>query len=507
MLETLSRGFESARERLQGVQKLSEEAVEEALRDVRTSLLEADVDLTVVKDFLGRVKERALGEKIATRVRDAQGRTHRITPGQHFVKVCQEELTALMGPVDPSLARGKNGVTSVMLIGLQGVGKTTVAAKLAHYMKTRQQRRPLLVAADVQRPAAVLQLKRLGERIGVPVHAGIEGATPAGICQAAVQRARTERCDAILFDTAGRLAIDEALMAELEEIERTTQPANRILVCDALMGRDAVNVAQAFSERLALDGVILTKLDGDARGGAALAVKAVTGVPIKFLGTGEDVERLEPFRPEGLASRILGMGDIVGLVEDFEQVVDEKQAEEDAERLLAGKFGMDDLLTQLRTIQKMGPLKEVFAKLPMFGGMAEQADERELVRVEAMIQSMTQGERKRPDIIDRSRASRIARGSGMQTSQVRDLVKRFGQMREMMAALGGGAGGGPLSRVPGMGNLAGAGPGGMDPAALLGGGLPGRAGGVSRAQQAKSRKRSKQKRKQARKDRKKGRRK
>ena len=503
MLETLSRGFESARDRLQGVQKLSEESVEAALRDVRMSLLEADVDLSVVKDFLARVKQKSLGGKVATRAKDAQGRTHRITPGQQFVKVCQEELEALMGPVDTSLSRGKSGVVSVMLVGLQGVGKTTVAAKLANHLKTKQQRRPLLVAADVQRPAAVLQLQRLGERIGVPVHAGAPGATPAGICRAAAQRARSEGRDAIVYDTAGRLAIDDALMAELDEIEAATQPANRILVCDALMGRDAVNVAKAFSERLELDGVILTKLDGDARGGAALAVKAVTGVPIKFLGTGEDLERLEAFRPEGLASRILGMGDIVGLVEDFEAVVDEQKAEEDAERLLAGRFGMDDLLEQLRTIQKLGPLKEVFAKLPMFGGMAEQADERELVRVEAMIQSMTKQERKQPDLIDKSRASRIARGSGLQQSQVRDLVKRFGQMREMMASLGGAGGGGLLGRIPGMGRLAGA--GGLDPAML--GGLPeAGAGGRSKAQIAKARSKGKKKRKQARKDRKKGRR-
>jgi signal recognition particle subunit SRP54 len=504
MLETLSRGFESARERLRGVQKLGEDNVEEALRDVRMSLLEADVDFAVVKDFLARVKERCVGEKVQTRVRDGQGRIHRVTAGQHFVKVCQEELAALMGPVDTSLARAKNGVVSVMLIGLQGVGKTTIAAKLAHYMKTRQQRRPLLVAADVQRPAAVLQLQRLGERIGVPVHTGAEGATPAGICQAARMRARNEGRDAILYDTAGRLAVDESLMAELEEIERTVEPANRLLVCDALMGRDAVNVARTFSERLALDGVVLTKLDGDARGGAALAVKAVTGVPIKFLGTGEAVDRLEPFRPEGLASRILGMGDVVGLVEDFEAVVDEQKAEEDAERLLQGKFGMDDLLEQLKTIQKMGPLKEVLGKLPMFGNVAAQADDRELVRVEAMIRSMTRQERKRPELIDKSRAGRIARGSGMQSSQVRDLVKRFGQMREMMAALGGS--GGMLSKMPGMGNLAGAGagPGGLDPSALLGGGG---GGGRGRAAAARDRSRQKKKRKQARKDRKKGRRK
>ena len=502
MLETLSRGFVSARERLQGVQKLGEQNVEEALRDVRASLLEADVDLAVVKDFLARVKERCLGDKVATRVRDAQGRVHRITAGQHFIKACQDELVALMGPVDSSLARSQSGVVSVMLIGLQGVGKTTVAAKLAVWLQNKQQRRPLLVAADVQRPAAVLQLQKLGERIGVPVHAGAPGATPAGICAAAAQRARTEGRDAIVFDTAGRLAVDDELMAELSEIERVTKPANRILVCDALMGRDAVNVAKAFRERLALDGVILTKLDGDARGGAALAVKAVTGVPIKFLGAGEDLERLEAFRPEGLASRILGMGDIVGLVEDFEAVVDEQQAEEDAERLLAGRFGMDDLLGQLRTIQKMGPLKEIFAKLPMFGGMAEKADERELVRVEAMIQSMTPAERKQPELIDKSRATRIARGSGMQSGQVRDLVKRFGQMREMMAALGGS---GMLGKLPGMGRLAGAGAAGLDPQALLGGG-PARGGG-SRAQAGRDRSRDKKKRKQARKDRKKGRRK
>ncbi|MBW2445732.1 MAG: signal recognition particle protein [Deltaproteobacteria bacterium] len=510
MLETLSRGFENARDRLQGVQKLSEASLEEALRDVRMSLLEADVDLAVVKEFLAGVKAKSLGDKVATRVKDAQGRMHRITPGQQFVKACQEELEALMGPVDTSLARGKSGVVSVLLIGLQGVGKTTVAAKLASYLLNKQQRRPLLVAADIHRPAAVLQLQRLGERIGVPVHAGAEGATPAGICRAAAQRARTEGRDAIIYDTAGRLAIDDELMGELDEIQAATQPANRILVCDALMGRDAVNVAKAFSERLDIDGVILTKLDGDARGGAALAVKAVTGIPIKFLGTGEDVDRLEVFRPEGLASRILGMGDIVGLVEDFESVVDEKTAEEDAERLLTGKFGMDDLLTQLRTIQKMGPLKEVFSKMPMFGGMAEQADEKELVRVEAMIQSMTKQERKQPDVIDKSRASRIARGSGMQQSQVRDLVKRFGQMREMMAALGGGGAGGLLGKIPGMGNLAGAGAGagGFDPSMLAGlqDGMGG-AVGPGKAQAAKARSKGKKKRKQARKDRKKGRRK
>jgi signal recognition particle subunit SRP54 len=503
MLETLTQGFSAARERLSGIRELSEENIDESLRDVRMSLLEADVDLGIVKDFLARVKERSLGVRVATRVRDASGRSVRITPGQHFVKACEEELVALMGPVDSTLSHDKRGIASVMLIGLQGVGKTTVAAKLASHLK-KQNRRPLLVAADVQRPAAVLQLQQLGARIDVPVHVGAPGEGPAEICAAAAARAAKEGFAAVIYDTAGRLAVDEDLMRELERIAEVTRPANTLLVCDSLMGRDAVNVASTFAERLALDGVILTKLDGDARGGAALAVKAVTGVPIKFLGTGESLDRLEPFRPEGLASRILGMGDIVGLVRDFEEVVDEKEAEEDAERLLKGRFGLDDLLKQLKTIQKMGPLREVFARMPMFGGLADQVDERELVRVESLIRSMTPAERADPDLIDRSRAKRIARGSGRRSSDVRALVDRFGQMREMMGALG--SGGGLLGRIPGMGKLAGA--GGMDPSALMAaageGGGRGRAGGVREA--SRRRARQKGKRKQARKARRKNRR-
>jgi signal recognition particle subunit SRP54 len=501
MLETLTRGFEAAREKLRGVQELREENVETALRDVRASLLEADVDFAVVKDFLARVKERALGEKVETRARDAQGRRLRVTPGQHFVAVCEAELVRLMGPVDPGLARDPRGCTSVLLLGLQGVGKTTVAAKLARHLAA-QGRRPLLVAADVQRPAAVLQLQQLGERIGVAVHAGAPGETAPAICAAAAARARAEGFDAVVYDSAGRLAIDDELMAEIGEIARAAQPANRILVCDALMGRDAVNVARAFHERVPLDGLVLTKLDGDARGGAALAVKAVTGVPIKFLGTGETLERLEPFRPEGLASRILGMGDVVGLVRDFEAVVDEQQAEADAQRILAGRFGMDDLLAQLRTLQKMGPLRDVLARLPMFGSLAQQVDEGELGRVQAMIHSMTRVERADPGVIDKSRAARIARGSGRRTREVLDLVQRFAQMRSVMGSLGGG--GGLLGRVPGLGRLAGAGAGG-DPMALL----QGAGAAQPRASRAGDRRKDRErrsKRKQARKDRKKGRR-
>jgi signal recognition particle subunit SRP54 len=386
------------------------------------------------------------------------------------------------------------------------VGKTTVAAKLARYL-ARRDLRPLLVAADVRRPAAVLQLQRLGAQIDVPVHVGREGEAPEAICAAAARRARGEGFRAIVYDTAGRLAIDDELMRELEQVAVATGAANTLLVCDALMGRDAVNVARAFAERIALDGLVLTKLDGDARGGAALAVKAVTGVPIKFIGTGETLDRLEEFRPEGLASRILGMGDVVGLVKDFESVVDDeeaREAEEDAERLLRGRFGMDDLLKQLRMIQRMGPFRDVLAKLPMFGQMADQADEGALHRVEAMICSMTPDERKRPEIITRSRATRIARGSGTRSKEIRDLVGRFHQMREMMSALG--SGGGLLGKIPGMGRLAGA--GGLDPATLLAGGLPG--AGARRASPAVPARRraqqQKKKRKQARKDRRKSRR-
>ncbi len=513
MLETLTQGFKSARERLAGVRELSDTNVDEALLSVRASLLEADVDLGVVKDFLARVKERCVGERVETRVKTADGRVLQVTPGQHFVAACEQELSALMGPVDASLAKDASGAISILLLGLQGVGKTTVAAKLARYL-AKQGRKPLLVAADVYRPAAAEQLAQLGASIGVPVYREDGNPDAVAICRAGLARALAEGRDAILYDTAGRLAIDDELMRELEAINAAVAPANRILVCDALMGRDAVNVAGAFAARLALDGLVLTKLDGDARGGAALAVKAKTGVPIKFLGTGETLDRLEEFRPEGLASRILGMGDVVGLVKDFEEVVDAKQAEADAERMLKGQFGMDDLLAQLRTISKLGPLKDVLGKLPMFGDLAGKVDERELHRVQAIIQSMTRSERAKPELINDSRATRIARGSGRGKSDVHELVKRFRQMRDMMGMLGGamggmagGGAGGLLSRIPGMGRFAGAGagggmPAGMDPMAMLGG-MGNRH--MRRQQKSLDKNAAKKKRKQANDSRRKGR--
>jgi signal recognition particle subunit SRP54 len=503
VLETVTQGFKNATERLRGVRELDEKSIDEALRDVRMSLLEADVDLKVTRSFLERVKERGLGEKIKTRVKDRSGRKHRITPSQHFIKICEEELTELMGPVDSSLAKS-GGLVSIMLAGLQGVGKTTIAAKLAVHLQ-KQGKKPLLVAADIYRPAAIDQLKTLGASIDVPVHQGAEGELPPAICAAALARARREGFSAIIYDTAGRLAVDDALMVELEEIVRLVAPANKLLVCDALMGRDAVNVASAFAERIELDGVVLTKLDGDARGGAALAIKAVTGVPIKFLGTGETVDRLEEFRPEGLASRILGMGDVVGLVKDFEQVVDEKEAEEDAERILKGSFGLDDLLKQMRMIQKLGPLKDVFAKMPMFGQVADQVDDGELKKVESMIQSMTRAERSNPKLIDKSRAGRIARGCGRTVADIEGLVGRFMQMRKMMGSLG--KQGGLLSRLgggaPALGGAPGMmPPGGMDPSMLFG--TPGRSGATKKRQDPKAKK---NKRKQQQKSRKKKRKK
>jgi len=506
LLETVTQGFHAATEKLRGVKELNEDNIAAALRDVRTSLLEADVDFDVVQDFLAGVKQGCLGHKVETRTRDSSGRRVRSAPGQQFVKICEKELVALMGPVDPGLEKAR-GATSIMLIGLQGVGKTTVAAKLARHLE-KQKIRPLLVAADIYRPAAIDQLETLGESIGIPVHRGRDGQSPSEICRAAADRARDERLNGIIYDTAGRLAVDDGLMTELEQIVASVEPANTLLVCDSLMGRDAVNVARAFKQRIDIDGIVMTKLDGDARGGAALAVKAATGVPIKFLGTGETVDKLEEFRPEGLASRILGMGDVVGLVQDFEEVVDEKQAEADAERLLKGQFTLDDLVTQLKTIRKMGSLKEVLGKLPGMGSMAEQVDETELGRVQSLIHSMTPQERREPDLIDKSRAQRIAGGSGRQPKEVHQLVERFDQMKALLSAMGGSGGkgllGGGMPSLPGMGGGFAA-AGNADPMAMFA--APesgGRARGRERARNTDNRKKSK--RKQARKARRRGRR-
>ncbi len=472
MLETLTRGFRSAKQRLSGVAELTDDVIDEALRDVRMSLLEADVEFNVTKSFLERVRDKARGEQVKLRATSKDLGTIKITPEQAFVKICQDELTAMMGPVDTDVRWAKKGPTGIMMVGLQGSGKTTTVGKLARWLEKKHKKRPMLVAADVYRPAAVEQLKVLGQKLSMPVFA-IEGGTPPDICEQGMREAAKKNCDVVIFDTAGRLAIDEPLMHELQEIDRRCQPGNIYLVLDAMIGQDSVKTAAVFHDKLNLDGVILTKLDGDARGGAALSVKEVTGKPIKFLGMGESLDKLEEFRPEGLASRILGMGDIVGLVKDFEDVVDAEKAEEDAVRMLKGKFDMADFLEQIRVIKKMGSMKDLFEKMPFFGGELPEGvnmDDRELIKIEAMINSMTAEERRKPEKFvvtsweeitsqagkktkrksadyDPNRVKRVARGSGRGEAEVKELLHKFAMMRQMMVQLG--ASTGLLGRIPG----------------------------------------------------------
>src|SRR5689334_12649475 len=474
MFETLTKGFRTAKQKFQGVAELDESTVDEALKDVRTALLEADVGFDVVQDFCKRVRDKAVGVIVKVKA-SSKEKTRRVTPEDHFVKLCHDELVELMGPVDTSIKFAKKGPTGIMLVGLQGSGKTTTVGKLAHFLE-KQHRRPLLVAADVYRPAAIDQLKIIGEKLDIPVFAD-PAAKPPDICERAVQYAAERGRDVILFDTAGRLAIDEPLMQELSQIDQRVHPGNILLIVDAMIGQDAVGTAKAFNERLNLDGVILTKLDGDARGGAALSVKAVTGKPIKFVGMGEASDRLEEFRPDGMASRILGRGDVVGLIQQFEDVVDEEKAEQDAVRMLKGKFDMNDFYEQIGVLKKMGPLKDMVDKIP---GISEampegaQVDDRELGRIGSMISSMTDDERRHPErfvvtsweevveggkrkkkrsaFYDMSRLGRVAKGSGRRENEVADLLNRFAMMRQMMMQLGQSTG--LLGKIPGFKQLA-----------------------------------------------------
>ncbi len=452
MLETVTKGFRAAKNRLVGKTEITPEMVDESLREIRVSLLEADVAFEVVKKFVARVREKAIGEVVQTSVTAKGGRRIKVSPEDHFVKICHDELETLMGPVDVSLKlKPKGQVSGVMMVGLQGSGKTTTAAKLAQYL-IKQGKRPLLVAADVYRPAAVDQLQVLGARLEIPVFFE-PNVQPPQLAEKGYAAAREQKCDVVLIDTAGRLAIDEQLMTELESIKAAVQPDNILLICDAMIGQDAVRTAAEFDRRLALDGFILTKLDGDARGGAALSIKEVTGKPIKFLGIGESLDKLEEFRPDGLASRILGFGDIVGLMKDFESVVDEEKAEEDAKKLLSGNFSMRDFVDQIRTVRKMGPLKDLLEKFPIFGEMTEQLnpDEKELGKIEALFDSMTEKERLRPTLIDDSRMERIANGSGRKKSDVKELMQKFSMMQQVMGSIGQNPG--LLGRIPGFKQL------------------------------------------------------
>ena len=457
MFEALTKGFREAQNRLAGLTELNPKNVQAALKEVRLSLLEADVELGVVKRFLATVEEKSLGQTVQTRVRHG-GETHKVSAGDQFVRICHEELVAMMDHEGEPVVFADSGPTGVMMVGLQGSGKTTTTAKLARWFE-KQGKSPLLVAADMQRPAAVEQLKVLGASLSIPVF-NIEGGTPLEICTAAREEAKKQGKDVIIYDTAGRLAIDEALMEELKSIKAAVLPQNIFLVIDAMIGQDSVKTARGFNDRLDVTGVILTKLDGDARGGAALSVKEVTGAPLIFVGMGETTDKLEPFRAEGMASRVLGMGDVVGLMQDFEEVVDQKKAEADAARMMQGQFTLDDFLNQVRTIQKMGSLKDLMEKIPGLGGMmppgaAANLDDSELGRIEAMIQSMTRAEREDPNVLVRepSRVTRIAKGSAQPPEGVSELVQRFLFMRQMMGGMGGGDPGGLLSKIPGMGGL------------------------------------------------------
>jgi len=454
MLDSLTEGFRNVRLRMAGQAKISEEDINQAVRDVRVSLLEADVDYGVVNGFIERVKERSLGEVVTLKAKTKKKDLLKVTPGDHFVRICHEELVGLMGPVDVELEYANKGPTAIMMVGLQGSGKTTTSGKLARYLKSKG-KKPMLVAADTYRPAAVQQLMVLGRKLNIPVFS-LRGMKPPDLCAMAMQQAASVGRDVVILDTAGRLAIDDELMGELSDIHARTKPRNVLFVCDAMIGQDAVRTAKSFHDRLALNGFVLTKLDGDARGGAALSIKEVTGVPVKFVGMGEGLDRLEEFRPEGLASRILGMGDVVGLMKDFEDVVDTEKAEADAEKLLSGDFNFDDFLEQMRTIQKMGPLQEVFDKMPFFGDMMPKGvkiDDSELVRIESMINSMTAAERRNPDVINDSRAMRIAKGSGHAKKDIKGLLERFNMARVMMKEMGRATG--MMGKVPGLRQAAG----------------------------------------------------
>lgn len=456
--EGLSEKLAASFKKLRNRGKLSEADVKDAMREVRLALLEADVNYKVAKDFTNRVVEAAVGEKVM----------ESLTPAQMVIKIVKEQLTALMGGEAAGLERANRPPTVILMCGLQGSGKTTHSAKLAKLLKSKGHR-PMLVACDIYRPAAIDQLKVVGGKAGVPVFE--QGtANPVDIARAAVAHAKDHGNDYVILDTAGRLHIDEQLMEELTNIRKTVEPTEILLVVDAMTGQDAVNVASSFDERLGITGVILTKLDGDTRGGAALSVRAVTGKPIKFAGMGEKLEDLEVFHPDRMASRILGMGDVMSLIEKAEQQVSEKEAEELARKLQEDRFDLNDMLEQFRQIQKMGDIKSILGMIPGMGKQLKDVDidPRQFARVEAIILSMTPAERAKPALMNPSRKRRIAAGCGQRVEDVNRLLKQYESMRQMMKQLKRmGKQGGKGRKMPG------GFPGGMPG---MPGGMPGRFG-------------------------------
>ncbi len=429
--EGLSDRLESAFKNLKSKGSLTESDVRSAMREVRMALLEADVNYKVAKDFTNTVTEKAIGEKVM----------ESLTPSQMVIKIVREELVALMGGTNSRLAYANHPPTVILMCGLQGSGKTTHCAKLARMLKS-QNHRPMLVACDIYRPAAIKQLQVVGEQVGVPVFE-MGQTNPVNIAREAISYSKEHGHDYVILDTAGRLHIDEELMNELKSVKAEVKPHEILLVVDAMTGQDAVNVATSFDEALGIDGLILTKLDGDTRGGAALSARAVTGKPIKFVGTGEKLENLEPFHPDRMASRILGMGDVLSLIEKAEMAIDEKKAEELEKKLMQNKFDLNDLLDQFDQIRKMGSIQDLLAMIPGIGNKAKdiEVDEKKFDRMKAIIYSMTEKERTNPDIINPSRKKRIAAGSGQSIEEVNRLLSQFRQMQKMFKQFGGKKGG------------------------------------------------------------------
>ncbi|MSR60728.1 MAG: signal recognition particle protein [Planctomycetaceae bacterium] len=433
MFEGITKGLEGALSFLRGQGKLTEQNMQDGLRAVQQALLEADVQYDVARDFTARIAEQALGAEVLKSLK----------PYEQFVGIVHQELINLMGPVDHSLNLRRGELTVLMLCGLQGSGKTTTCGKLAKLLQ-ESGAKPMLVAADMQRPAAIEQLRVIGQQLGVPVYSEAPDSNAVRVCQNGVAAARKNGdVDVVILDTAGRLHVDADLMREIEQIDLKLSPQQILLVCDAMTGQDAVNSAKAFNDALELDGVILTKLDGDARGGAALSIKAVTGVPIKFIGVGEQLDKLEPFHPDRMAGRILGMGDVLTLVEKAQREFDADQMAEQQEKLLKGKFTLMDFKDQMGAVRKMGPLTQIMKLLPGMGkvvDMLSSADidpEEDLVQIEGIIDSMTPRERDNPDLIDMSRRRRIADGSGTNPSDVNKLIKEFSTMSGMMQQMAG----------------------------------------------------------------------
>ncbi len=468
MFDSLASALGNAYRSMMGKKVLTEQNIEEAIAAVRQALLEADVNFVVAKDFVADVKQRALGLDVIKAV----------DPGQQFIKVVHDALTALLGGQQVGLPVADKLPLVLMMCGLQGSGKTTTCAKLALWLRKNKKKNPLLVAADLQRPAAVDQLQSLGKQLGIAVYAEPVSAKPPEVCKRGIEHARAHQHDVVILDTAGRLHVDDALMQELVQVHALCRPHAVMMVCDAMLGQDAVNSAKEFHARLPLHGLVLTKVDGDARGGAALSIVKVTGRPILFAGIGEKPDDLEEFDPPRMAGRILGMGDVVGLVEKAQQVIDEKEAEAAARKMQKGQFSFEDFLAQLNMIRKLGPMKKVLGMLPGVGSMLKEVDfdDKHFLRLEAMILSMTPRERRNPDLIDIQRRRRIAKGSGNPLDAVHGLIKQFKMMQDLMKKMGkGGFGGmGGMGGFGGMGGMGGGGGGkGGGLGDLFGGGLGG----------------------------------